>query len=64
MENVVYEIKLLVPCSEVLQAEKIIDEIDQSSPEIIVAQTSVCELYRYYNHKLRLKSELRRKTKK
>ena len=31
--NVVYEIKLLVPCSEVLQAEKIIDEIDQSSPE-------------------------------
>ncbi len=32
--NLVYEIKLLVPCAEVLQAENIIDEIDQSSPEI------------------------------
>ena len=31
--NLIYEIKMLVPCSEVLQAEKIIDEIDQSSPE-------------------------------
>jgi hypothetical protein len=32
--NLVYEIKLLVPCAEVLQAEKIIDEIDESSPEL------------------------------
>ncbi|HMN50125.1 MAG TPA: hypothetical protein PKD67_13360 [Ignavibacteriaceae bacterium] len=33
-KNFAYEIKLLVPCSEVLQAEYIIDEIDESSPEI------------------------------
>ena len=32
--HIINEIKLMVPCSEVLVAEKIIDEIDQSSPEI------------------------------
>jgi hypothetical protein len=31
--HIINEIKLMVPCSEVLVAEKIIDEIDQSSPE-------------------------------
>lgn len=31
--NSVYEIKLLVPCAEVLQAEKIIDELEQSTIE-------------------------------
>jgi len=30
--HIINEIKLMVPCSEVLQAEKFIDEIDQSSP--------------------------------
>ncbi|MBK7499826.1 MAG: hypothetical protein IPI19_12180 [Ignavibacteriales bacterium] len=40
MEYLVYEIKLMVPCSEVLQAEKIIDEIDQSSLEIITVSES------------------------
>jgi hypothetical protein len=32
--KLINEIKLMVPCSEVLQAEKIIDEIDESSTEI------------------------------
>jgi len=32
--HIINEIKLMVPCSEVLQAENIIDEIDESSPEI------------------------------
>jgi len=31
--HLVNEIKLMVPCEEVLQAEKIIDEIEESSPE-------------------------------
>ncbi len=31
--HIINEIKLMVPCSEVLQAEKIIDELDQSTPE-------------------------------
>lgn len=32
--HIINEIKLMVPCSEVLVAEKIIDEIDESTPEI------------------------------
>ena len=31
--HIINEIKLMVPCSEVLVAEKIIDEIDQSTIE-------------------------------
>lgn len=32
-EHLINEIKLMVPCSEVLQAEKIIDDLDQSKIE-------------------------------
>ena len=31
--NFIYELKLLVPCAEVLQAEKIIDEIEESADQ-------------------------------